>query len=60
MKRILVAGVMTGSSLLGLGAFLAPAAHADACVNYNLSINGQGQQGSECLSQLGLPALPGQ
>ena len=29
MKRIVIAGAMAASSFIGLGAFVAPAAHAD-------------------------------
>jgi hypothetical protein len=65
MKRIIVAGAMTASSLIGLGAFIAPAAHADGCpagtilqVNYNVNINGQVQQGTQCVTPPAAPSLP--
>jgi len=65
MKRIIVAGAMTASSLVGLGAFVAPVAHADGCpagtvaqVNYNFTVNGQTQAGTQCVTPPALPGLP--
>jgi len=63
MKRIVIAGAMAASSFIGLGAFVAPAAHADdTCngvqVNYNVTINGQTQAGSQCLAAPSLPSVP--
>jgi hypothetical protein len=31
------------------GVFAAPANAASVCINYDISINGQGQSGSQCL-----------
>lgn len=47
MKRFVVAVVLAaGASLVGLAA---PANAASLCIDYDISINGQGQAGSQCL-----------
>ena len=49
-RRTAIIGAAAGVALVG-GLLLAPSAQADpsVCVNYNVSVNGEGQAGGICL-----------
>ena len=49
-RRAAIIGAAAGAALVG-GLLLAPSTQADpsVCVNYNVSVNGEGQSGGVCL-----------
>lgn len=55
MKRLVALVTLTAAASMA-GLAFSPA-QADACLTYDISINGQGQAGTQCLPEL--PALPG-